>query len=170
MTGRARWRWLPVLAGALVVSLALRPVGSVAFYFTPLVLGVTYLAAAAVVGRRATMWAPGFIITFWGIGVALEFSKTVHADFPSVAVTALGAGATVAALVGRVGIRTEPLAIALSVLLAGVTELVDSKGVDVLGRGWFYGALLGAWIVFDLLKLSPLLRSRGREPSATAAT
>jgi len=101
-----------------VVSLALKPVGPVPFYFTPLVLGLTYLAAAATTGRQGTLWRPGCVITLWGVAVALEFSHTTHADFTSVAVTALGAGATIAALLRRVGVRTDPLAIALSVLFA----------------------------------------------------
>jgi hypothetical protein len=41
--------------------------------------------------------------------------------------------------------------------------------VDVLGRGWFYGVLLGVWIVVDLLELSPLRRSGGRV-AATGST
>jgi hypothetical protein len=157
-------RWVPVLVGALVVSLALKPVGPVPFYFTPLVLGLTYLAAAATTGRQGTLWGPGCIITLWGVAVALEFSHTTHADFTSVAVTALGAGATVAALLGRFGVRTDPLAIALSVLFAGVTELVDAQGVAILGRGWLYGIVLGLWIVSDLTRLSPQRRRATARP------
>jgi hypothetical protein len=147
-----------VVVGALVVSLAVAPVGPLPFYVTPLILGLTYLAAAVLGGRQATLWAPGFIITFWGLGVVLVFSHTLTTDFPAVAVTALGAGATVAALLGRVGVRVDPLAIALSILLAGVFELIASFGVGILGYGWFFGALLGVWVVGDLTKLSPLLR------------
>lgn len=153
-------RWIPVLAGALIVSLLLAPVGPVPFYFTPLVLGLTYTAAAVIGGRGGTMWAPAVIITFWGIAVALEFSHTTHADFTSVAVTALGAGATLAALLGRFGVRTEPLAIGLSVLGAGLFELLASLGVSILGKGWFYGVLFGIWMIADLMSWSPLRRDR----------
>lgn len=153
-----RWRWVPVLVGAIVVSTAGDPVGALPFYATPLILGVTYLAAAIVAGRQATLWAPGLIITAWGAGVVLVFSDTINVDFTSVAVTALGVGATAAALLGRAGFRVDALAVALSVLFAGLTELIASLGVDILVRGWFYGALLLVWVVSDLARLSPLLR------------
>ncbi|MEO7746656.1 MAG: hypothetical protein ABIV05_10575, partial [Actinomycetota bacterium] len=161
------WRWVPVLIGALVEALALGPVGPLPFYLTPLVLGLTYLAAAAVGGRGATLWAPGLVISAWGVAVALVFSQTVHADFASVAVTALGIGSTAAALLGRVGFRVDTLAVGLSVMLAGLTELAASLGASVLGLGWFYGALLSVWVLADLSGLSPLLRQGGRRGDAT---
>lgn len=98
--------------------------------------------------------------------MTLVFSQTVHADFASVAVTALGIGATAAALLGRAGVRVDALAVGLSVMLAGVTELAASLGADVLGRGWFYGPLLGVWVLADLTGLSPLLRRGGRRADA----
>lgn len=33
---------------------------------------------------------------------------------------------------------------------AGVFALLDSLGVRILGNGWFYGALLGLWVIADL--------------------
>ena len=164
---RRGWRWVPVLTGALVETLAVGPVGPIPFYLTPLVLGLTYLAAAAVGGRDATLWAPGVVISAWGVAVALVFSQTVHADFASVAVTALGMGATAAALLGRAGFRVDTLAVGLSVMFAGLTELAASLGAHVLGLGWFYGALLGIWVLADLTGLSPLLRKRGSRGDAT---
>ncbi len=161
-SSRHGWRWVPVLIGALVETVAVAPVGPLPFYLTPLVLGLTYLAAAAVGGRGATLWAPGLVISAWGVAVALVFSQTLHADFASVAVTALGIGATAAALLGRAGFRVDTLAVGLSVMFAGLTELAASLGADVLGLGWFYGALLGVWVLADLTGLSPLLRQGGR--------
>lgn len=161
-----RWRWVPALAGALVVSLAVAPLGPLPFYTTPLILGLTYLGAAAAAGRQATLWAPGLIITAWGGAVLLVFSHTLNADFPAVAVTALGVGATAAALLGRAGFRVNGIAIALSILFAGLTELVASLGVALLGRGWFYGALLGVWVLTDLARLSPLTRTSVERPAA----
>lgn len=163
---RRGWRWVPVLVAALVETLTVAPIGPLPFYLTPLILGLTYLAAAAVGGRDATLWAPGLVITAWGVAVTLVFSQTVHADFASVAVTALGIGATAAALLGRAGIRVDALAVGLSVMLAGVTELAASLGADVVGHGWFYGALLGVWVLADLTGLSPLLRRGGRRADA----
>jgi len=36
----------------------------------------------------------------------------------------------------------DALAVAVSVLLAGIIELAASAGVSLLAYGWFYGALL----------------------------
>ncbi|MBA3248715.1 MAG: hypothetical protein H0T66_00025 [Geodermatophilaceae bacterium] len=153
-----RWRWVPVLLGALVLILAVEPVGGVPFYSTPLILGLVYLAAAAVGGRRATLWAPGLVITVWGAAVVAVFSDTISADFTAVAITALGVGATAAALLGRIGFGVDALSVGLSVLFAGLTQLIASLGLGILGYGWFYGVLLGVWVLSDLTGLSPLLR------------
>jgi hypothetical protein len=165
------WRWVPVLVGAVVETVAVAPIGPLPFYLTPLVLGLTYVAAASVGGRHATLWAPGMVITAWGAGVVLVFSQTLHVDLAPVAVTALGGGAVAAALLGRAGFRVDALAIALSVLLAGLTELAASLGVHVLSLGWLYGALLGSWVLADLSGLSSLLhRSRPRVETRASAT
>ncbi|PZS26150.1 MAG: hypothetical protein DLM61_18855 [Pseudonocardiales bacterium] len=92
VTATRRWRWVPVLLGAAIVSAAGDPVAALPFYATPLILGVTYLGAPAMGGRGATLWAPGLVITAWGAAVVLVFSHTLDADFTAVAVTALGAG------------------------------------------------------------------------------
>ena len=159
--GTARkFRWIPILIGALVESFLLSPLGPQPFYLTPLVLGLTYLAAAATGGRKGTLWAPGLIITCWGIGVLLVFSHTVQADFPSVSVTALGIGALLSAALPRLGVPVHPLSIAVPILFSGLTELIASRGVAVFGYGWFFGLLLGVWLVSDLAGLSPVLRRR----------
>jgi len=158
MPATRRGRWVPVLLGATIVSAAGDPVAALPSYATPLILGVTYLGAAAMGGRGATLWAPGLVITVWGAAVVLVFSHTLDADFTAVAVTALGVGATGAALLGRIGFRVDALAVAVSVLLAGITELAASAGVSLLAHGWFYGALLGVWVLGDLIRWSPLLR------------
>jgi len=87
---RRGWRWVPVLFAALVEALAIAPVGALPFYLSPLVLGLTYLAAAVVGGRHATLWAPGLVISAWGVAVVLVFGQTVHTDFASVAARASG--------------------------------------------------------------------------------
>jgi len=37
--------------------------------------------------------------------------------------------------------------------------------VSILGDGWFFGALLGIWVLGDLTTLSPLLRARQHHPA-----
>lgn len=160
MSTARKFRWIPILIGALVESFLLSPIGPKPFYLTPLVLGLTYLVAAATGGRKGTLWAPGLIITCWGIGVLLVFSHTVAADFPSVSVTALGVGALLSATLPRIGIPVHPLSIAVPLFSAGLTELIASRGVAVFGYGWFFGLLLGVWLISDVAGLSPVFHRR----------
>lgn len=150
------------LVGGLVLAVAVAPVGPWPFYVTPLVIGCTYLLAAAVGGRQATFWGPGCVLTAWAVGVVLEFSGVVTADFTAVTIVGLGVGGVIAALLSRLGIRIPALAVGLSVLGAGLTELLAALGVGVLGRGWFYGILFGAWAAADLIRSSRRLRPTSR--------
>ncbi len=102
-------------------------------------------------------WAVSATV-FAGISVTEVIAATGASAVIDVTVTALGAGATGAAVLGRMGFRVDALAVAVSVLLAGIAELAASAGVSLLARGWFYGALLGVWVLCDLTRWSPLLR------------
>lgn len=149
---RPRWRWVVFLVSGLVLAVAVAPVGPWPFYVTPLVIGCAYLLAAAVGGRRGTLWGPGCVITTWALAVVLEFSKAVTADFTAVTIVGLGVGGVIAALLARLGIRVTTLALGLSVLGAGLTELLAALGVGLLTRGWFYGLIFGGCAIGDLIR------------------
>jgi len=53
------------------------------------------------------------------------------------------------------------------VLGAGVDVSIAHRllRVSILGDGWFFGALLGIWVLGDLTTLSPLLRARQHHPA-----
>ena len=148
-TARRR-RGLVLLLGGVLVALTVAPVGGLALYWMPLLLGLTYLAAAAVGGRRGALWAAGLVVTCWGVAVALVLTGTLHVDFAGAAVTGLGAGAVLAALLPRVGVASSPVSVAVPVLLVGVLELAQAQQHGVLDRGWAYGALLVGWGLWEL--------------------
>lgn len=52
---------LLLLAGALALELLVAQ-GSLRFYWTPLILGIAYLAAAAAGGRRGSYWATACVL------------------------------------------------------------------------------------------------------------
>lgn len=166
-SGERRRRGAVLLAGALVLAVLLAGVdGSqpvdigldagplpLPFYWLPLLTGLTYLAAAAVGGRRGALWAPGLVVTGWGVGVLLTLSGQVdNALFPALSIVGLGAGAVVAALLVRAGFAIGELGIALSVLLAGLFFLLTQRGpvATELGETLPYVVLLGLWGLWEL--------------------
>lgn len=156
MVSMRRRRGIALLIGAVVLALVVQPVGSAAFYWVPLVSGLTYLLAAASGGRRGALWAPGLMLSFWGAAVVLVLGGTTHVDFASAAVTGLGAGAVAAVALSRVGFAVDAFGIAATVLLAGAFELLDATGPAAFGKGWLYGGLLGLWGLWELRSERPV--------------
>ncbi len=160
---------LVLILGAIVLAVLVQPIGSRPFYWVPLVTGLTYLLAAAVGGRTAALWAPGLVVTTWGIAVILILGRTVDVDFAAATVTALGAGATLAVLLQRAGFAVSALGIALSVLLAGGFELLDAVGPALFGKGWAYAILLGGWGLWEL-RLVRTHNAPDRDPAVAPTT
>lgn len=156
-----------LLAGAVVLAVLLAGVdGSqlvdtgldagplpLPFYWLPLLTGLTYLGAAAVGGKRGALWAPGLVVTGWGVGVLLTLSGRVDGElFTALSIVGLGVGAVAVALLGRAGFAVGELGIALSVLLAGVFFLLTQRGpvATELGETLPYVVLLGLWGLWEL--------------------
>jgi len=57
-----------MLGGALVFAVIVGP-GPDRFYLTPLGIGLVYLLAAAVGGRRGGYWATATVLVGWGAAV-----------------------------------------------------------------------------------------------------
>jgi len=58
-----------VLVGGAALAYLVLAVGSLPFFWTPLLLGLVYLAAAGSAGPRGSYWATGVLLTAWGLGV-----------------------------------------------------------------------------------------------------
>jgi len=58
-----------LLAGAIVFSLVVGS-GPDTFYWTPLGIGLVYLAAAVVGGRAGGYWSGALVLVGWGAAVA----------------------------------------------------------------------------------------------------
>lgn len=153
-----------LLAGALLVSLVVVPVGGAELFWMPLLLGLTYLLAGAVVGRHSSYWAAGLVVSCWGLAVLLVLSDVLTTDFAASAVTGIGTGLVLAALLPRVGIAVSTLSLAVPVLLIGVLELLQAESGGVFGKGWFYGAVLAARGLYDL---RPRVPGQGGEPATS---
>ncbi len=149
-----RLRGAVLLVGALAIAGLVE--GGILDYFTfPLLLGLVYLAAAAVSRSHGTLWGPGLVTTVVGLAIALWYGAGRGGDsFQLLALTvmALGLGGVLAALLGQLrGLVITPMSIALPVLLFGAFSLLEQQRVEpVTGSTWVYVALLALWGAFEL--------------------
>jgi len=153
-TSARRARGIALIAGA-VLMVALIETETIPFYWFPTLTGLTYLAAAAAGRSRGTLWAPGFVITSVGLGVALWLRDGRAVDsyqFLALAAMALGLGGVLAALLAQVrGYSISAMSVSLSVLLFGVFNLLEQQAVKPFaGQTWAYAALLAAWGAYEL--------------------
>ncbi len=96
--------------------------GWLAFYWTPLIVGLTYVAAAAASGGRGSLWAPGLMLVASGMAMALWLENgrsTADLEFLGVTVLGLGAGGVLAAFMTRAGYDITAMSLAMTVMAFG---------------------------------------------------
>lgn len=143
-----------LLAGAAGLLLLVEP-GGLPFYGVPLVLGLTYLAAAAASRSRGSLWAPGWVLSCVGLTEALWFHSGRAADsfeLAQLTLLAAGTGALLAVALRPLGVHVTAMSLAMAVLLTGAFNLAEARAVPgVAGNTWLYAGLLAAWGLYDLL-------------------
>ena len=149
-----RLRGAVLLVGAAAIA-GLVEGGLLDYYTFPLLLGLVYLAAAAISRSRGTLWGPGLVTSIVGLAIALWFGAGRGGDsFQLLALTvmALGLGGVLAAVLGQLrGLVITPMSVALPVLLFGAFSLLEQQRVEpVTGSTWVYVALLALWGAFEL--------------------
>lgn len=140
---------LALLAGALVMGLVVQP-KLVPFYWTPLIVGLTYLAAATVGGRKGTLWAPGVVTTCWGIAVLLGVFGVVTLDGKLSYDIAAAIGVAIVLAFRRVTLATAagPVGIIVSVGVIQVHNYAHSPAW--IFQGVTFAILLGLWGLWEL--------------------
>ena len=140
-----------VLLGGAVALYVLLELGSLPFFWTPLIVGLAYLAAAGSAGPRGSYWATGVVFACWGLGVvALGERWVTDVDPASGYLVAVGIGACAAAGLVRAGYAVDLLGVAVSVLAAGLVFLLADR-VEALGEATTYAAALA---VVGLVRLA----------------
>lgn len=147
-TDARRRRGAGLIVGGIVLALLVAPIGPLKFYWLPLVSGLTYLLAAAASGPRGALWAPGLVITGFGVAIVLDSTTFSGIELPLV-LLGLGAGAVLAALAHRAGVVVSGLSIGLSILLTGAFVLAVYK-LSWIDKAWWFGILLGGWGLWEL--------------------
>ncbi len=153
-TNARRARGIALIVGALVI-VALIETGTIPFYWSWTLVGLTYLAAAAAGRSRGTLWGPGFVITSIGLAAALWLGDGRVPDsflLLALAVLALGLGGVLAAALGQLrGFSISAMSIAMPVVLSGVFALVEQQMVKgIAGQAWVYSVLLALWGAYEL--------------------
>ena len=135
---------LLLLAGGLALELLVAQ-GSLRFYWTPLVLGLAYLAAAAAGGRTGGHWATACVLVGWGLSVVV-MGETRPRDIDVSGAYLLGAGAGVAvgALLSRAKFEVSQLGLGVTVAAAGLVLALAQQAPEVLEDARTYALALGA--------------------------
>lgn len=132
---------LALLVGAVVFVAVVGPEPD-RFYLTPLGLGLVYLAAAAVGGRRGGYWATAIVLVAWGASVVWIREGRPDLDTAGVYMAAAGAGAVAGMLLARRGFAVDALGLAATIALAGLA-LAFAEQWDALVEARAYALLVG---------------------------
>ena len=132
---------LALLAGAVIFAVVVGPEGD-RFYLTPLGLGLVYLLAAALGGRRGGYWATAVVLVAWGLAIVWIREGSPDLDVAGVYMTAVGIGAVVGVVLARAGIAADALGVAATIVLAGLS-LAFAGQWDVLVDARAYALLVG---------------------------
>jgi len=131
-----------LLVGAIVFSLVVGS-GPDTFYWTPLGIGLVYLASAVAGGRAGGYWAGALVLVGWGAAVAYAREARPDVDIAGLYLAGAGIGACLAILAQRLGVKADALGAALTVVVAG-TILAFADAVPELTDATTYALLVGA--------------------------
>lgn len=117
---------LVLLVGAIAFALIVGR-GPDTFFWTPLGIGLVYLAAAVAGGRDGGYWSGALVLVGWGAAVAYAREARPELDIAGLYLAGAGVGATLAVLAGRAGIRTDALGATATVAIAGAILAVSGE-------------------------------------------
>ena len=119
----------------------------IAFYWTPLIIGLIYLLAAVIDGPRGGYWATALALTGWGLAVAYSGAvRPPDVDIAGVYLAGVGLAGLAAALLRTRGFLISELGLSLAIVGAGLM-LALSPRADALLDASIYAiaiAVVGA--------------------------
>jgi len=145
------------LAGALLIRLLVDG-GELRFYWTPLLIGLTYLAAAVAGGRDGGHWSGAIALTGWGLAVAWAGStRPVEVDIAGVYVVGVGLAVVVGAVLAERGWPVSTVSMGVTLAVAGLALALVER-VPELGDGSTYAWLLALVAAGNALAAALTLR------------
>ncbi len=121
------------------------------FYWTPLALGLVYLAGAISGGPQGSYWATAVSLVGWGAAVVVVRRLNPNLDTAGLYLLGAGLGATVGMLLARRGFAVDPLGMTITIALGGAVLAVEPRYSSLLGDARFYALLIGAVGLVNLL-------------------
>ena len=140
--GGGQRRGVALIAGGLVLLLLVRPVGPLDVRWIPLLVGLAFVAAAAVTGQRSPLWGPGLVVSAYGTAEVVNLFTDVSGA-GAWTLVAIGLGGLLAAHLGRRGWAMSAASVASPVVFIGIGQWIagttpgatitwSSAGVTVL--------------------------------------
>jgi hypothetical protein len=129
--------------GALVLALT-AGADRLPFYWTPLILGLSYLVAAIVDGPRGGYWATALGLTGWGLAV-VYMGEARPPDIDPAGAYLVGAGlaGVAAALLSGRGFVISPLGLAATIAAGGLVLALTPRAAGTLDDATTYAVALG---------------------------
>lgn len=144
-----RRRGLALVAGGLVVLLVVRPIGPLAVNWLPLLVGLSFLAAAASTGPRSPLWGPGLVVSAYGSAEVVNLYTDVSGG-GAWTIVALGLGGLLAAFAGSRGWAIGAAGVASPVVFVGIGQWI--AGTAPAGTiTWFSVSVTVLYGVAELL-------------------
>ena len=145
--------------GALALE-ALVQRGSAPFYWTPLIIGLSYLGAAVAGGRGGGHWPTACVLLGWGAVVAWAGQiRPVEVDLAGAYLVGVGAGVVAAGVLLRRGFKLEPIGLGAAAIGAGLL-LALAPRYDALVEARTFALALAVLALINLA-LGLAARSRG---------
>ena len=139
-----------LLSGGLFLTVVVVPDAS-RFYWTPLTIGIAYLGAAIVGGRRGGHWATACVLTGWGAAVVFAGAIRPDLDTSGLYLTGAGLGAVTGLLLQRAGVEVSPLGLAGTITGGGLILALTTQFPGVLDNARTYAIGLGAVAVANIV-------------------
>jgi hypothetical protein len=151
--GDRRKRGTALIVGGLTM-IVLVETGLLAFYWVVLMVGLTYLAAAAASGSRGSLWAPGLMLSIAGLAIALwlqDGRPPGTLQFLGLTVTALGTGGVVASFLTTAGYDITAMSVSMTLAAFGGFVLAAQQGI-VTRNIFVYGGMFIVWGLVGVAK------------------
>ncbi len=156
-----------MLSGGAALLAVTAGADRIPFYWTPLILGLTYLLAAAVDGPRGGYWATALALTGWGLAVVLiGHVQPRDIDTSGAYLAGVGLAGVAAALLRRHGFLVSELGFAATVAAGGLVLAASPREPGTLDDASTYAIALGVVGLFNVAN-GAIQEFRGRR-SGTA--
>ncbi len=111
---------LVLTAGAVLLGVS-AGADRIDFYWTPLILGLTYLVAAIIDGPRGGYWATALGLTGWGLAVVfMGRVRPEDIDLAGAYLAGVGLAGVAAALLRHRGFHVSDTGLGLTIAAAGI--------------------------------------------------